>query len=84
MSDSGEWTRVRYGGHDGYVMSKFITTDATAQPDPMPPDVVDVDRAALIAEGRGLLKRLGAIWTTYHKEIRTWKVLIQSQRCGTK
>ena len=61
VSDSGEWTRVRYGGNDGYVMSKFITTDASAQPDPMPPDVVDVDRAALITEGRGLLKRLGAI-----------------------
>ena len=42
-------------------MSTFITTDASAQPDPMPPDVQDVDRAALIAEGRGLLKRLGAI-----------------------
>lgn len=61
VSDSGEWTRVRYGGHDGYVMSKFITTDASAQPEPMPPDVQDVDKAALIAEGRGLLKRLGAI-----------------------
>ena len=61
VSDSGEWTRVRYGGNDGDVMSKFITTDASAQPDPMPPDVQDVDRAALIAEGRGLLKRLGAI-----------------------
>ena len=61
VSDSGEWTRIRYGGNDGYVMSKFITTDASAQPDPMPPDVQDVDRAALIAEGRGLLKRLGAI-----------------------
>ena len=37
VSDSGEWTRVRYGGHDGYVMSKFITTGRNAQPDPMPP-----------------------------------------------
>jgi len=62
VSDSGEWTRVRYGGNDGYVMSKFITTDPGAQPDPMPPDVVDVDRAALIAEGRGLLKRMLAIF----------------------
>jgi hypothetical protein len=61
VSDSGEWTRVRYGGHDGYVMSKFITTDASAQPDPMPPDVQDVDRAALIAEARGHLQRLGVI-----------------------
>ena len=61
VSTSGEWTRVKYGGNDGYVMSKFITMDATAQPDPMPPDVQDVDKAALIAEGRGLLKRLGAI-----------------------
>ena len=62
VSDSGEWTRIRYGGRDGYVMSKFITTDASAQPDPMPPDVVDVGKAALIAEGRGMLKRLGAIF----------------------
>ena len=61
VSSSGEWTRVRYGGHDGYVISKFITADASAQPDPMPPDVQDVDKAALIAEARGLLKRLGAI-----------------------
>ena len=62
VSDSGEWTRVRYGGHDGYVMSKFITTDATTQPDPMPPDVQDVDKAALIAEGKGLAKRMMAIF----------------------
>ena len=61
VSSSGEWTRVKYGGHDGYVMSKFITTDPAAQPDPMPPDVQDVDRAALIVEARGMLKRLGAI-----------------------
>ena len=61
-SVGAEWTRVRYGGNDGYVMSKFITTDASAQPDPMPPDVQDVDRAALIAEGRGLLKRMLAIF----------------------
>ena len=61
VSVGADWTRVRHGGNDGYVMSKFITTDPTAQPDPMPPDVVDVDRAALIAEGRGLIKRLGAI-----------------------
>lgn len=61
VSVSGEWTRVKYGGHDGYVMSKFITTDPAAQPDPMPPDVQDVDKAALIAEARGHLQRLGAI-----------------------
>jgi hypothetical protein len=61
VSDSGEWTRVKYGGKDGYVMSKFIATDPTVQPDPMPPDAQDVDRAALIAEARGLVKRLGAI-----------------------
>ena len=63
VSDSGEWTRIRYGGHDGYVMSKFITTDATAQPDPMPPDVQDVDKAALWAELKGLLNRAQAIVT---------------------
>ena len=61
VSVGAEWTRVRYGGNDGYVMSEFITTDPAAQPDPMPPDVQDVDKAALIAEGRGLVKRLGAI-----------------------
>lgn len=59
VSGSGEWTRVRYGGHDGYVMSKFITTDA--QPDPMPPDVQDVDKAALLTELEGLNKRQAVI-----------------------
>ncbi len=63
ISDSGEWTRVRYGGNDGYVMSKFITTDASAKPDPMPPDVQDVDKAALWAELKGLLNRAQAIVT---------------------
>ena len=62
VSTSGEWTRVKYNGKDGYVQSRFITTDSNAQPDPMPPDVVDVDRASLIAEGRGLLKRMLAIF----------------------
>jgi len=61
VSSGGEWTRVRYGGHDGYVMSKFITTDPTAQPDPMPPDVVDVDKAALLTELEGLNKRQAVI-----------------------
>ncbi|MDD4279752.1 MAG: hypothetical protein PHX74_08480 [Candidatus Sumerlaeales bacterium] len=51
VSDSGGWTRVRYGGHDGYVMSKFITTDASAQPDPIgggttPPTLPQVDLIA--------------------------------------
>ena len=45
VSDSGEWTRVRHGGNDGYVMSKFITTDPAAQPDPMPPDAPFQDSA---------------------------------------
>ncbi len=62
VSVGAEWTRVRYGGNDGDVMSKFITTDASAQPDPMPPDVQDVDRAALISEGKGLAKRMMAIF----------------------
>ncbi|MDD4280451.1 MAG: SH3 domain-containing protein, partial [Candidatus Sumerlaeales bacterium] len=49
VSDGAEWTRVRYGGHDGYVMSKFITTDA--QPDPIsggttPPTLPQVDLIA--------------------------------------
>lgn len=61
VSSSGEWTRVRYGGKDGYVMSKLITTDPTAQPDPMPPDVVDVDKAALLTELEGLNKRQAVI-----------------------
>lgn len=61
VSDSGEWTRVRYGGNDGYVMSKFITTDPAAKPDPMPPDVVDVDKGALWAELEGLNKRQAVI-----------------------
>lgn len=61
VSGSGEWTRVRYGGKDGYVMSKFITTDPAAQPDPMPPDVVDVDKVALLTELEGLNKRQSVI-----------------------
>jgi hypothetical protein len=61
ISDSGEWTRVKHGGHDGYVMSKFITTDPSAQPDPMPPDVQDVDKAALLTELEGLNKRQAVI-----------------------
>ncbi|MDD4280458.1 MAG: hypothetical protein PHX74_12075 [Candidatus Sumerlaeales bacterium] len=49
VSVGAEWTRVRYGGHDGYVMSKFITTDA--QPDPIsggttPPTLPQVDLIA--------------------------------------
>ena len=63
VSSSGEWTRVKHGGHDGYVMSKFITTDPAAQPDPMPPDVQDVDKAALWAELEGLNKRQAVIIT---------------------
>jgi hypothetical protein len=61
VSSSGEWTRVRYGGKDGYVMSKFITTNPTDQPDPMPPDVVDVDKSALLTELEGLNKRQSVI-----------------------
>lgn len=61
VSSSGEWTRVKYSGKDGYVMSKFITTDPAAQPDPMPPDVVDVDKAALLTELEGLNKRQAVI-----------------------
>lgn len=61
VSTSGGWTRVRWGGHDGYVMSEFITTDA--QPDPMPPDVVDVDKVALLTELEGLNKRQAVIIT---------------------
>lgn len=59
VSSGGEWTRVKYGGKDGYVMSKFITTDA--QPDPMSPDVVDVDKVALLTELEGLNKRQAVI-----------------------
>lgn len=61
LSDSGEWTRVKYGGKDGYVMSKFITTDPSAQPDPMPPGVADVDEAALLTELEGLNRRQAVI-----------------------
>ena len=61
VSDSGEWTRARHGGSDGYIMSKFITTNASAQPDPMPPDVVGVDKEALLAELDGLNRRQAVI-----------------------
>lgn len=61
VSSSGEWTRVRYGGKDGYVMSKFVTTDPAKQPDPMPPDVVGVDKTALLTELEGLNKRQSVI-----------------------
>ncbi len=60
VSDSGEWTRVRYGGHDGYVMSKFIS----AQPDPIsggttPPTLPQVD--LLTAELNALKTQINAI-----------------------
>jgi hypothetical protein len=62
--NSGEWTRVKHGGHDGYVMSKFITTDANAQPDPMPPDVQGAltgEQRAILEQARDLINRvLGA------------------------
>ena len=58
---NGDWARVKYGGRDGYVMSKFITTDPAAQPDPTPPDVQDVDRGALLTELEGLNKRQAVI-----------------------
>lgn len=61
ISMNGDWARVKYGGHDGYVMSKFITTDASAQPDPMPPDVPSVDKAALLTELEGLNRRQAVI-----------------------
>ena len=61
VSINNGWARVRWGGHDGYVMSKFVTTDA--QPDPMPPDVVDVDKVALLTELEGLNRRQSAIIT---------------------
>lgn len=32
VSVSGEWTRVKYGGHDGYVMSSFLTAQTPDNP----------------------------------------------------
>mgnify|MGYP000909562579 CR=1 FL=1 len=60
VSTSGGWTRVQWGGHDGYVMSEFITTKPV-QPDPMPPDAPSVDMVALLTELEGLNKRQSVI-----------------------
>ena len=60
--NSGEWTRVKHGGHDGYVQSKFITTKPPAQPDPMPPvtpaDIVHAQYDKVVAELEALRKLL--------------------------
>ena len=59
VSSSGEWTRVKYGGKDGYVMSKFITTDA--QPDPMDvpfSDSLTGEQRAMLEQARDLINRL--------------------------
>lgn len=32
VSTSGGWTRVKYGGHDGYVMAKYIETSEAPPP----------------------------------------------------
>lgn len=58
ISVSGEWTRAKYGGHDGYIMSTFVTAAAPVPSDPTNPDV---DRQELIIEAGGLVARLGAI-----------------------
>ncbi len=59
ISISGDWARVKYGGHDGYVMSKFITTDA--QPDPMDvpfSDSLTGEQRAMLEQARDLINRL--------------------------
>jgi hypothetical protein len=61
--NSGEWTRVKYNGKDGYVQSRFITTDPNAQPDPMPPDVPFQDsltgeQRAMLEQARDLINKL--------------------------
>jgi hypothetical protein len=52
ISASGEWTRAKYGGHDGYILSSFVTAAAPALVDPLA-----VDKAALLTELSGLLDR---------------------------
>ena len=52
ISASGDWTRAKHGGHDGYIMSTFITAAA-----PAPADPLAVDKAALLTELSGLLDR---------------------------
>jgi hypothetical protein len=62
VSENGEWTRVRYGGHDGYVMSKFITTDAQPDPKDVPfSDSMTGEQRAMLEQARDLINRvLGA------------------------
>lgn len=52
ISESAGWTRAKHGGHDGYILSSFITAAA-----PAPGDPVAVDKAALLTELSGLLDR---------------------------
>ena len=58
ISESNGWTRAQRGGHDGYIMSSFVTAAAQMPGDPANPDV---DRRELIIEASGLVTRLGAI-----------------------
>ena len=58
VSDSGEWTRVKYGGNDGYVMSKFITADPAAQPDPPTSNAIHAQYDKVVAELAALRKLL--------------------------
>lgn len=59
VSSSGEWTRVRYGTHDGYVMSEFVTTAVPAEPPQIEDDAPQGDQT-LIGELVGLKTLLNA------------------------
>ena len=59
VSQSGEWTRVIYGGHDAYVVSKFITME---KPDLIDlPEPVPENNTALASELKDIADRLQAI-----------------------
>lgn len=59
ISVSGEWTRVKWGGHDGYVANDFITFTAPAEPAQIDDDEPRGDQI-LIGELVGLKTQINA------------------------
>ena len=60
MVGSVAWQQVAYNGVTGYTMAQYLMA-VTDLPDPVPPDVVGVDKEALLAELEGLNKRQAVI-----------------------
>lgn len=59
ISEKKGWTRVRYGTHDGYVMSEFVTTAVPTEPPQIEDDEPQGDQT-LIGELVGLKTLINA------------------------